>query len=160
MITKKELIRKGFNTSRLVSEQKEVKNGEFVEMISLLLHSRTQTHTLHLQTDSFSEHMALNGYYDGIGDLVDGLVESFQGKYGIIGGYTSYDIDGYKSTEATIKYLQGLCGKVEGLRDCCEDSYIQNQIDTVCELINSTLYKLRFLKYRYIYNIINKKLKK
>ena len=146
MITKKELIRKGFNTSRLVSEQKEGKNGEFVEMISLLLHSRTQTHTLHLQTDSFSEHMALNGYYDGIGDLVDGLVESFQGKYGIIGGYTSYDIDGYKSTEANIKYLQGLCGKVDGLRDCCEDSYIQNQIDTVCELINSTLYKLRFLK--------------
>jgi hypothetical protein len=146
MITKKELIRKGFNTSRLVSEQKEGKNGEFAEMISLLLHSRTQTHTLHLQTDSFSEHMALNGYYDGIGDLVDGLVESFQGKYGIIGGYTSYDIEGYKSTEATIKYLQGLCGKVDGLRDCCEDSYIQNQIDTVCELINSTLYKLRFLK--------------
>ena len=90
--------------------------------------------------------MALNGYYDGIGDLVDGLVESFQGKYGIIGGYTSYDIEGYKSTESTIKYLQGLCGKVDGLRDCCEDSYIQNQIDTVCELINSTLYKLRFLK--------------
>ena len=146
MITKKELIRKGFNTSRLVSEQKEGKNSEFAEMISLLLHSRTQTHTLHLQTDSFSEHMALNGYYDGIVDLVDGLVESFQGKYGIIGGYTSYDIEGYKSTEATIKYLQGLCGKVEGLRDCCEDSYIQNQIDTVCELINSTLYKLRFLK--------------
>ena len=146
MITKKELIRKGFNTSRLVSEQKEGKNSEFAEMISLLLHSRTQTHTLHLQTDSFSEHMALNGYYDGIGDLVDGLVESFQGKYGIIGGYTSYDIEGYKSTEATIKYLQGLCGKVDGLRDCCEDSYIQNQIDTVCELINSTLYKLRFLK--------------
>jgi len=146
MITKKELIRKGFNTSRLVSEQKEGKNSEFAEMISLLLHSRTQTHTLHLQTDSFSEHMALNGYYDGIVDLVDGLVESFQGKYGIIGGYTSYDIEGYKSTEATIKYLQGLCGKVDGLRDCCEDSYIQNQIDTVCELINSTLYKLRFLK--------------
>jgi hypothetical protein len=146
MITKKELIRKGFNTSRLMSEQKEGKNGEFAEMISLLLHSRTQTHTLHLQTDSFSEHMALNGYYDGIGDLVDGLVESFQGKYGIIGGYTSYDIEGHKSTDTTIKYLQGLCGKVEGLRDCCEDSYIQNQIDTVCELINSTLYKLRFLK--------------
>jgi hypothetical protein len=39
-----------------------------------------------------------------------------------------------------------LCGKVEKLRNCCKDSYIQNQIDTVCELINSTLYKLRFLK--------------
>jgi hypothetical protein len=90
--------------------------------------------------------MALNGYYDGIGDIVDGLVESYQGKYGIIKGYKSYDIVEYKSTESTIKYLKDLCGKVEKLRDCCKDSYIQNQIDTVCELINSTLYKLRFLK--------------
>ena len=150
MITKKELLKKGFNTMSLVSEEKEEKkeggNNKFAEMISLLLHSRTQAHTLHLQTDSYPEHMALNGYYDGIGDLVDGLVESFQGKYGIVGGYKSYNIDGYKNTEATIKYLQELCGGVEDLRDCCDDSYIQNQIDTVCELINSTLYKLRFLK--------------
>jgi hypothetical protein len=28
-----------------------------------------------------------------------------------------------------------------------EDSFIQNQIDTVQELINSTIYKLRFLKW-------------
>lgn len=151
MITKKELIKKGFNPS-LISEEKEEEKEEkggdnkFAEMISLLLHSRTQAHTLHLQTDSYPEHMALNGYYDGIGDLIDGLVESYQGKYGIVGGYKSFNIEGYKSTDTTIKYLQELCGKVEGLRDCCEDSYIQNQIDTVCELINSTLYKLRFLK--------------
>jgi hypothetical protein len=154
MITKKELIRKGFKTSSLVSEQEEEKemdkkpsgNSEFAEMTSLLFHSQTQVHMLHLQTTSYSEHKALQNYYEGIDGLIDGLVESFQGKYGIINGYKSYDIEGYKSTESTIKYLQDLCGKVEDLRDCCDDSYIQNQIDTVCELINSTLYKLRFLK--------------
>jgi hypothetical protein len=154
MITKKELIRKGFRTSSLMSEQEEEKemdkkpsgNSEFAEMTSLLFHSQTQVHMLHLQTTSYSEHKALQNYYEGIDGLIDGLVESFQGKYGIINGYKSYDIDGYKSTESTIKYLQDLCGKVEDLRDCCDDSYIQNQIDTVCELINSTLYKLRFLK--------------
>ena len=141
MITKKDFL----NGSSLLSEQKNG-NGDYCEMISLLLHSRTQVHTLHLQTESYPEHMALNGYYDGIGDIVDGLVESYQGKYGIIKGYKSYDITEYKSTESTIKYLKELCGKVEKLRNCCKDSYIQNQIDTVCELINSTLYKLRFLK--------------
>jgi hypothetical protein len=154
MITKKELIRKGLRTSSLMSEQEEEKemdkkpsgNGEFAEMTSLLFHSQTQVHMLHLQTTSYSEHKALQNYYEGIDGLIDGLVESFQGKYGIINGYKSYDIEGYKSTESTIKYLQDLCGKVEDLRDCCDDSYIQNQIDTVCELINSTLYKLRFLK--------------
>lgn len=129
----------------MLNEQKNG-NGDYCEMISLLLHSRTQTHTLHLQTESYPEHMALNGYYDGIGDIVDGLVESYQGKYGIIKGYKTYDITEYKSTESTIKYLKELCGKVEKLRNCCKDSYIQNQIDNVCELINSTLYKLKFLK--------------
>jgi hypothetical protein len=144
MITKKHLLENEFNISNVISEQKTSK--DFSEIVSLLLHSRTQAHTLHLQTKSYPEHMALNGYYDGIGDLIDGLVESYQGKYGIIESYKSYDLVSYKSTENTIKYLQDLCKKIEGLRDCCKDSYIQNQIDTVCELINSTLYKLRFLK--------------
>ena len=126
--------------------KKETNNGDFAEMMSILLHSRTQAHTLHLQTESYPEHMALNGYYDGIGDLVDGLVESFQGKYGIIKGYQSMDLQEWKSTEDTVKYMNGICTKIEELRDCCKDSYIQNQIDTVCELINSTIYKLRFLK--------------
>lgn len=145
MITKKELLNKGFDIDPIL-EQKENKSGDFVEMVSLLFHSRIQAHTLHLQTKSFAEHSALNGYYDGIGDLVDGLIESYQGKYNIIEGYKSYDIVNYKSTEETIKYLKDLDGKVQKLRDCCKDTYIQNQIDNVNELINSTLYKLRFLK--------------
>ena len=129
----------------LIVEQK-TGSKDFTEMISLLLHSRTQIHTFHLQTKSYSEHMALNGFYDGIGDLVDGLVESYQGKYSILKGYQNYKLEDYKDGTNTINYLKDLCGKVEDLRDCCKDSYIQNQIDTVCELINSTLYKLRFLK--------------
>jgi len=141
MITKKDFLNRG----PLLTEQKNG-NNDYAEMISLLLHSRTQTHTLHLQTESYPEHKALNEYYDGIVDIIDGLVESYQGKYGIIKGYKTYDIAEYKSTDSTIKYLKDLCGKVEKLRDCCKDSYIQNQIDTVCELINGTLYKLRFLK--------------
>jgi len=156
MITKRDIINRKFNTKSMVLEQEDEKEEnedkktssqtDFVEMMSLLLHSRTQTHTLHLQTNSYPEHMALNGYYDGIGDLIDGLIESFQGKYGIIKGYKSMDIQEWRSTEDTVKYMKGLCENVIELRDCCEDSYIQNQIDTDCELINSTIYKLRFLK--------------
>jgi hypothetical protein len=145
MITKKDLLNRGF-TNDTILEQKENKSSDFVEMVSLLFHSRTQAHTLHLQTKSFAEHKALNEYYDGIGDLVDGLIESYQGKYDIIDGYKSYDIVSYKSAESTIKYLKDLDGKVQKLRGCCEDTFIQNQIDNVNELINSTLYKLRFLK--------------
>jgi hypothetical protein len=149
-----EILRKG----RIVEQEEEeetqdtedVKSGDstkdYTEMISQIFHSRTQIHTFHLQTESYAEHMALNGYYDTVGDLIDGLVESYQGKYEILKGYQNYELKDYSGTENTITYLKDLCEKIESLRDCCKDSYIQNQIDTVCELINSTLYKLRFLK--------------
>lgn len=129
----------------LIVEQK-TGTKEFIEMISLLLHSRTQVHILHLQTKSFAEHSALGGYYDEIGGVVDGIIESYQGKYSILKGYKKYELEDYKDVTTTINYLKELYGKVEELRDCCKDSYIQNQIDNVSELINSTLYKLRFLK--------------
>lgn len=156
MITKKQLLNRKFDSYSFLNEEEEdtkdvkkeegTNNGDFAEMMSLLLHSRTQAHTLHLQTESYPEHMALNGFYTEIGDLVDGLIESYQGKYGIIKGYKSMDLQEWKSTDDTVKYMNGLCEKIEELRDCCKDSYIQNQIDTVCELINGTTYKLRFLK--------------
>ena len=119
------------------------------ELASILMHSRTQAHVFHLGVSgpgAFAAHMALGTYYDEIVDLLDGLVESYQGKYGILKGYQSMDLQEWKSTEETVKYMNNLCKEIENLRDCCEDSYIQNQIDTVCELINSTTYKLRFLK--------------
>jgi hypothetical protein len=155
MITKKDLLNRNYKSFSHLNEEEEedvnndekgTNNGDFAEMMSILLHSQTQAHTLHLQTESYSEHKALQKYYEGIDGIVDGLVESFQGKYGIIKGYKSMDLQEWKSTEDTVKYMKSLCEKVIELRDCCEDSYIQNQIDTVCELINSTLYKLRFLK--------------
>ena len=155
MITKKELLNRNYKSFSFLNEEeeeiekndnKETNNEDFAEMMSILLHSQTQAHTLHLQTETYSEHKALQKYYEGIDGIVDGLVESFQGKYGIIKGYKSMDLQEWKSTEDTVKYMKGLCEKVIELRDCCEDSYIQNQIDTVCELINSTIYRLRFLK--------------
>jgi hypothetical protein len=121
--------------------------NEFAKLISYLFHSRTQAHIFHLQTDSFAAHMALNGYYDEIIELVDGLVESYQGKYGILTNYSNFSILEYKDCEEVIMYFQSLNMTVEKLRTIApQDSYIQNQIDTVVELITSTIYKLKFLK--------------
>ena len=128
--------------------KKEVKNesSNIVDMISTLLHSQTQVHTFHLQTTSYSEHKALQGYYKGIDSLVDGLVESYQGKNELIKNYTTFKMVDYKSTEQLITYFKGLDDNIEKNRKAVKESYIQNQIDTIQELIYSTLYKLRFLK--------------
>lgn len=121
-------------------------NDDFCDLICNVLHSRNQAHVFHLQTQSFAEHKALNDYYDGIVDLFDGIVESYQGKYGIIKNYKSFKIEQYKNGKKTISYFERLLDIIDENRESVEDSYIQNQIDAIQELINSTIYKLRFLK--------------
>lgn len=121
-------------------------NEDFCEMVCNILHSRNQAHVFHLQTKSYAEHIALNGYYDGVVGLFDGLVESYQGKYGIIKNFKTFKVEQYRNNKKTISYFERLLDIIEENRDSVDDSYIQNQIDTVQELINSTLYKLKFLK--------------
>jgi hypothetical protein len=115
------------------------------KLISYLFHSRTQAHVFHLQTTSFAEHMALQGYYDGIVGLVDGLVESYQGKYGILKGYTNFGLIEYNNKQQVIQYFEALMSTIDTLRVDITDSYLQNQVDTITELVQSTLYKLKNL---------------
>lgn len=115
------------------------------KMISFLLHSRTQTHVFHWQTKSYAEHKALGDYYGDIVDLLDDLVESYQGKYGILSGYETFPIVDYTDSAQIIEFFEKLVTAVEVLRQGNDDSYLQNQIDNVVQLIQTTNYKLRFL---------------
>lgn len=125
----------------------EHNNALMGQFVSTLLASRTQAHIFHLQTPSFAAHKALNDYYDEIVGVTDNLVESYQGKYGIITGYGNIALQEYQSCEAIIVFFETLCMYVEKSRQLiCQDSYIQNQIDEIVALIKSTIYKLRFLK--------------
>lgn len=132
----------------LIGEQDTVKitKTEGVDMfVSDILTSRNQSHVFHLQTKSYAEHMALGSYYEGIGDLIDGFVESYQGKYGIIGSFDCEGIENYSSSEQVLSYFKGLADNIEISRKEIKDSYLQNQVDTILELIYSTLYKLKYL---------------
>jgi hypothetical protein len=140
-ITKRDLLNGLSSKSNPATE-----TSDLVDMIATLLHSQTQVHIFHLQTKTYSEHKALQNYYEGIDGLVDSIVESYQGKYEIITGYKTIKTVDYKSTEQVISYFKELDENIEKNRTSVKESYIQNQIDGVQELIYSTLYKLRFLK--------------
>jgi len=133
------------NKLTIISTQKQNNMEQFAKLVSFLFHSRTQAHIFHLQTTSFAEHSALNTYYDEIIEIVDGLVESYQGKYGILKGYSNYSTLEYTDKNQVITYFEALVDKVCALRDSVTDSYLQNQIDNVMELLESTLYKLKCL---------------
>jgi DNA-binding ferritin-like protein len=133
------------------SEETETtgQNSDFDEMVSTLLHSQTQVHIFHLGTKgngSYAAHKALQGYYEGIDALVDGLIELYQGKYGLVEEYNTYKMRKFESVENCISYLESLGEMINEKRESVEDSFLQNQIDTVQELLYSTLYKLKFLK--------------
>jgi hypothetical protein len=138
-------------TESKTEETKDVEDngGGFKDVIAEILHSRTQSHIFHWQTTgehSLAMHQALQLYYEGVIPLIDGFVESYQGKYGIMKGYKCPEgFSDFESGEALIKYFQDLETKIESNRDSVKESYLQNQIDTFVELINSTIYKLKFL---------------
>ena len=116
--------------------------------LGTLMQSRTQAHVYHLQAQgmaSYAAHKALQDYYDGIVDIIDGLAESIQGRYGIITGYKMADT--IREDGNARMYFEGLCKFVETIRkQLPQDSYIQNQVDEVVELVESTKYKLKFLQ--------------
>lgn len=117
------------------------------KLASVLLHSQTQTHVFHLRTKSFAAHLALQAYYEGIDPLVDGLVEAYQGRHGLIEFDAVDTMDNNASTDNVIKYFEKLLAIVDKLRkeSGLDESQFQNDIDTIVTLILSTKYKLENL---------------
>lgn len=122
----------------------------FEKLISTLMASRDQAHIFHWQTTgpgSYAAHMALNTYYDAIPELVDSLVETYQGKHGIVRGYEPAERFDEYSNDGVIKYFKALATYIERIyaKFPKEDTNIINQLDTLKDLIYTTLYKLENL---------------
>ena len=117
-----------------------MKAADFVGMMFL---ARDVAHSVHLNTRSFSKHMALGEYYDGIVELTDNFAEAYMGKYGKFTAFPSV----YHQPKDPIKYLESLQNFVADARqDLPQDTELQNLIDEIADLINTTTYKLKFLK--------------
>ncbi len=97
---------KSMSVKKIIREQSE--SSSFVTLASYLLHSQTQVHVFHLQTDSYAEHKALQGYYEAIDGLMDSLIEAYQGMNGIVEEYKSFPIKKYGGKEMIISYFENL----------------------------------------------------
>lgn len=119
-----------------------MKANDFIGMLFL---ARDVAHSVHLNTRSFSKHMALNTFYDEVIELADGFAEAYQGRHGLIGPISLMSA---KKTGNIVEFLKDQLEEIEkGRYDVCEkdDTPLQNLIDGIIELYLSTLYKLRFL---------------
>ena len=56
--------------------------------IGLLFLARDVAHSVHLNTRSYSKHVALNTFYNEVIEKADAFAEAYQGRYGLIGPIT------------------------------------------------------------------------
>jgi hypothetical protein len=114
-----------------------------MEAFSLaLLNSATVAHLQHWQTKNYSTHKALKKYYEQIPHLTDRLVECFMGRHGILADFEE-ELEVEKNP---IRYFKALQKYVDDSRKHLpKDSELQNIVDEILCLINTTLYKLENL---------------
>ena len=117
------------------------------QLASIFFHSRTQTHQFHTGVNgpgSLAIHLALETYYTELLPLLDGLIEAYQGKYGLITYKQVKVIDTDSSKENIIAYFDKLIKFLENERqqDKLKVSWIQNELDNIAKLLYSTKYKL------------------
>lgn len=120
-----------------------MKNDPVADFTLTMLHSVTNGHILHLQTNSYSVHKAMQGFYEKIGDIVDDFIEAYQGRFDRISYYEST----FTLATNPLMYMRGLLKYVDSKRkELPQNSELQNIVDEMTQLIDSTLYKLEFLE--------------
>jgi len=126
------------------SEPKQSPEIFFGKLFQLrdILHLRHLHPTNPGQLGSGWEHKVLNDLYDTILDLTDSLLESYQGKYGLV----TIQIPPSEYNNI-LNYLEEFVKFVENSYTMFPDSWIQNELDTFQKEIYSSIYKLKNLKW-------------
>ena len=128
-----------------------VKSGkpEMGKLIADFLEAVTVVHKAHLKITgdgSYAAHTAMGAFYDEIGDLADSIAESYQGLTEKLLEIGTGEAKTFSTAKDCVKYLNELYAKVDAAQAVCTYSEINNDLDNVKSLINSTKYKLIFLK--------------
>lgn len=101
----------------------------------------TITWRLHLKTRKHHIHVTLNEFYDKAIDIVDDIIEQYQGIYGVVEDTFTNCVVGDGKSES--EYLTELKTFIENNRCVLGDhSEINSTIDEFLALIDSTIYKI------------------
>lgn len=134
-----------------VSSSEPTKSGkpDMGKLIADFLESVTVVHKAHLKITgegSFAAHKAMGEFYDEISNLTDNIAESYQGVTEKLLEIGTGETHTCNTAKDCVKYLNTLYAKVDAAQAACTYSEINNDLDNVKSLINSTKYKLIFLK--------------
>ena len=109
---------------------------------ALLFKARTDAHLTHLkQADkTLATHKALSKFYEAVPDLIDTYIET---SMGVDDSFCLEEVPESEVITNPIQYFKDLYNAIQEARGVVKESFIQNQIDTMQELIAHTLYRLK-----------------
>lgn len=115
---------------------------EIGEFFGTLQDSVTYEWRKHLQSKDHAEHVILDEYYKEMPELIDALIEAYQGGHENVENYSNL----LKGQDLNpVEYLNQLQGIVREGRGLMKDSELESLCDDILSLIDSTLYKLKKL---------------
>ena len=112
------------------------------QLIARAFASRNCAHLTHWKTRSLAEHLATGEFYDEVIDIIDNLVECYQGNFGLIKDVqlSVHKGDILTCLEADAIWIDenedAICGEVDAL---------ENILQELQALYLKTIYKLKFL---------------
>ena len=116
------------------------------EFIATLFLARELAHRYHLSTKSYSQHKALQNFYEDLLDLTDDLAEITQGAHGLLDIPILTENKSYKEALYCIadklQYIEN--NRYKAYRK--DDTALQNKIDEIVEVFLTAIYKLENLK--------------
>jgi hypothetical protein len=114
------------------------------EFFGTLQESVVTTWRKHLKTKKYSSHMALDEYYKEAPELIDALIEGWQGTHDKIENYV--DLLAGKEFETAVDYLTELRKITKEGRSLMDSSELESDTDAILSLIDGVIYKLKELK--------------
>jgi hypothetical protein len=153
----KRKVKKNKNIKKKISNIKEnkepkVDKSEPSKFFSKLFESREMAHIFHLkvrgQMGSNAEHEALGDYYDDVLEIIDELVEVYQGQYEIVEEYDVIDTSD-TNTKTSLEYFIDLGEFIKNTKNLAileEDTHLHSIVDDILNLVYKTVYKLKYTK--------------
>lgn len=109
---------------------------------ALLLKARTDAHLTHLrQKDkTLALHNAMSIFYEAVGDMADTYIET---SMGIDDSFVLEEVDESEVITNPLAYFKNLYNTIQAERTNIKETFLQNQIDEMSQLIAHTLYRLK-----------------
>lgn len=111
---------------------------------ALLFKARTDAQLTHLKQPNrtLALHKALEMFYDDVVGLADTYIETTMGIYP---DFSLDEVEESKVIDNPLQYFRGLYDAIEKNRTSVKETFLQNQIDEMQQLIAHTLYRLQFI---------------